>query len=104
MLNSIIKTKMGSLKKLIYLKIVGSWLMIISISEALNLIHIYYKNSKNKKGNVFNLMRDTGQNLKQTFNGKTSDACHLRSGTRQTWLTLLEHFMLLEFLASMLRK
>lgn len=78
--------------------------MIISISEALSLRHIYLKNSKNNKRDVFNLLKDMCQNLKQTSNGKTSDACHLRSGTRQTWLTLLEHFVLLEFLASMLGK
>lgn len=78
--------------------------MIISVSEALSLIHIYLKNSKINKGDVFNLLKDMCQNLKQTSNGKTSGACHLRSGTRQTWLTLLEHFVLLEFLASMLGK
>ena len=46
----------------------GSWLMIISVSEkALSLIHMYYENSKNNKENIFNLMKDMCQNLKQTF-------------------------------------
>lgn len=69
----------GFCKKIyIYLKIVGSWLMIISISEeAWSSINII-KTLKNNKGNVFNLMKDMYQNLKQTFNRKTSDACHLR--------------------------
>lgn len=48
------------------------------------------KISKNSKGNIFNLVKDMFQNLKQTFNGKTSDVCHVRSGIRQTWLTLLD--------------
>lgn len=77
---------------------------MISISEeAWSSVNII-KTLKNNKGNVFNLMKDMYQNLKQTFNGKTSDACYLRSGTRQTWLTLLGTPVTWNALTSMLRK